>query len=192
MLFVRRLFFGAGIFLCLAASACQLTSATSLELQFHQSHQDRQGLLPPIATPPVSVTCSVPPYWQQLPLKKTLLYTHEQWRAPDHHAGMGVAYFHTPVPMAPETIIWFAKSQYTQTAAKDPNGHLISEWTDAAGRAWFEAENSTYHVRGYAMTRGFEAWIVYSGYRVRAHPDPDEIDLAARSANTVLPMGNAE
>jgi hypothetical protein len=192
MQFARRLAISIAMISLPALSACQLTSATALELQLHQSYLDRDGLLPPIVTRTVSITCSVPPYWQQLPLKKTLLYTHEQWRAPDHRAGVGVAYFHTPIPLSPETIIWFAKGQYTQTAGKDPNGRLIGQWTDSSGRAWFEAENSLYHVRGYAMTRGLEAWIVYSGYRVKSCPQPDEIDLAERSANTVLPWGNAE
>ena len=159
--------------------------------RFSRLIRNRNGLLPPLVDAQVAITCSVPPYWQELPLKKTLLYSHQQWRAPDRHAGMGVAYFHTPVPMSPQSVIWFAKGQYTQGAAKDPNAKLIALWNDSSGRAWFEAENSQYHIRGYAMTRGFQAWIVYSGYRVKTMPEIDEIDLAERAANTVMPAGNA-
>ena len=65
---------------------------------------------------------------------------------------------------------------------------LINEWTDELGRNWFEVENNKYHVRGYALAQGFEAWIVYFGYKLNYPPDLGEISLAARAADTFVPL----
>ena len=114
-----------------------------------------------------------------------MLYTHEQWRSPSSLTGVGVAYVRLPLPLSSKAIAWFAKQEYGKKAA---DGRIIAEWTDELGRSWFEAENKKYHVRGYVTTRGLEAWIVYSGYRLTDPPEPAEISLATRSAETFIPI----
>jgi hypothetical protein len=37
------------------------------------------------------------------------------------------------------------------------------------------------------ITKGFDAWIVYFGYRIPSIPNAAELNLAARSAGKVLP-----
>jgi hypothetical protein len=127
------------------------------------------------------------------------LYSHQQWRSPSASAGVGVAYIHTPIPLSTDMLVWFAKNEYAKRQASgdksgattrpaDIGGRLIGEWTDSLGRHWFEAESTKYHVKGYAMTRGCEAWIVYSGWRVKSKPCEAEIALGARAADSVVPL----
>src|SRR5262249_6777326 len=129
-----------------------------------------------------------PGHWEALPTKKTLLYTHQQWRSPTLSTGVGVAHIQLPLPVPAEAVLWFAKNQYLASVADQKDGKLINQWTDSVGRQWFEAQNSKYHVKGYALTRGNEAWIVYSGYRMSRDPVPKEIALAERSLDSVVPM----
>jgi hypothetical protein len=91
-----------------------------------------------------------------------------------------------PIPLSAQTLIWFAKQEYAKSR-KD--GRLTTEWTDSIGRPWFEAENAKYHVRGYAVVKGLDAWIVYYGYKVGHAPDPAEVSLAGRCLETILPVG---
>jgi hypothetical protein len=93
-----------------------------------------------------------------------------------------------PIPLPAQAIVWFAKNEYLKRAKDQHDGKLIGQWTDSLGREWFEAENSKYHVRGYAMTQGSQAWIVYSGWRVTSEPQPTEITLARRSLESVVPV----
>jgi hypothetical protein len=178
------------IFLIFLAG-CQYQDVSSVQMQIHQSRLDKNGLTQLHDDPDLKITCAPPDGWRMLPINKTILYTHQQWRSPDRHAGMGVAYIRMPIPVSADTVVWFAKSQYS----KDPDetntgGRLIAEWTDSLGRRWFEAENSLYHVRGYAMTKGFDAWIVYSGYRVKTPPSEPEIELAQKAAESVAPLAS--
>jgi len=188
---------GRNLILKLLASAaiailagCQYQAVSTVQLEIHQDTINLSGLSPLHADKPLHVSCAPPDSWDQLPLHANLLYTHQQWRSLDRHVGMGVAYMHTPIPISPQTLIWFAKAQYSHS--DDGSGRLIAEWTDSLGRCWFEAENKTYHVRGYAMTHGHDAWVVYSGYRVQARPPAAEILLAARGAETVAPLPVSE
>ena len=38
------------------------------------------------------------------------------------------------------------------------------------------------------MTRGNEAWIVYSGWRVMFPPNAEEISISRRSVQTIVPL----
>ena len=169
-----------------ALSGCQIHAVSVEALEEHQLDMDRSGLAPLHINAILKVSCTPPQNWEPLPLTQNVLYAHQQWRSPDHHVGMGVAYMHTPFAFSPEMMIWFAKMQYTSSS--DGSGRLIAQWTDSLGRCWFEAENDTYHVLGYAMTRGLDAWMVYSGYQVKKNPPPREVWLAARGADTVTPL----
>jgi hypothetical protein len=172
-------------------AGCQYQAVSAVELQIHQSLVDRQGLTSLQVERDLKISCAPPDLWEQLPEIKTLFYSHQQWRSPDHHAGMGVAYVHTLVPFSPHTILWFAKNQYVSgESARDGKGRLIAQWSDDLGRSWFEAENNLYHIKGYAMTHGCDAWVVYSGYRVRSKPPEGEIALAANGAESVAPITN--
>jgi hypothetical protein len=178
------------IVLALAAAfltGCQVTAISVSQLEIHQALLNHSGLVPVFSIAKLRVSCAVPIEWDRLPLTSNFLYSHQQWRSPDRHVGMGVAYMHTPFLFSPQTLIWFAKSQYANS--DDRSGRLIAQWTDTLGRVWFEAENDTYHIRGYAMTRGYDAWIVYSGFRVKTHPPVGEVALAGRGADSVAPLG---
>ena len=54
------------------------------------------------------------------------------------------------------------------------------------GREWFEAQNNKYHVRDYAVVRGFNAWVVYFGSKpITARRR--RVALAARAVEAFLP-----
>ena len=181
-----RSLFWAAITAFTFLSGCQIVTVSAVRLEIHQSQVNRTGLAVVRADPDLKITLAPPEEWDRLPLVANVLYAHQQWRSSDHRAGMGVAYLHTPIPFSPQTLIWFAKLQYSHS--RDTSGRLIAQWTDSLGRCWFEAEDARFHVRGYAMTRGNDAWIVYSGYRIRAMPSPAQIALAARGADSVAPL----
>jgi hypothetical protein len=171
-------------------SGCTVQTVSIFKLEMHQSQVNRTGLTAVHVNDLLQVTVATPVGWDLMPTRSNILYTHQQWRSPDKHVGMGVAYLHTPIAFSPQTLIWFAKAQYVSRT--DGKGRLIAQWTDSLGRCWFEAENAIYHVRGYAMTRGNDAWIVYSGYRVQTHPSQGEIMLAQRGADSVAPLPASE
>jgi hypothetical protein len=112
------------------------------------------------------------------------LYTHQQWKSPSTRTGIGVAHVRMPLPISMRMLMWVAKREYTK---KGNDGRIVSEWTDDLGRPWFEAENDKYRVRGYVVVSGFQAWVIYFGHKVGEPPDPAELSLAARSAESVVP-----
>ncbi|MBC8106970.1 MAG: hypothetical protein H7Z14_10305, partial [Anaerolineae bacterium] len=123
--------------------------------------------------------------WERIAPRPSRLYSHEQWRSPSGHTGVGVAYIRMPIPLGAGTLAWFAKQEYGK---KSEDGRIIAQWTDNLGRTWFEVENKKYHVRGYVTTRGLDAWIIYSGYRLTSTPDPMELSVALRSLETIAPI----
>jgi len=121
---------------------------------------------------------------EKLTPKKTALYTGMQWRRPSKQTGVGVAYLHLPLPIPASTIAWLAQKEYSKKA---DDGKLLSTWTDELGRPWFEAENNRFHARGYIISRGFEAWIIYCGYRLEQPPSAAELGVAGRALETIVP-----
>ena len=171
--------------LVLVATGCQTASkVTNRRLIEHQALIDFSGLAPAEPVDGVKVSCSVPRQWEAMPLKKTPMYAHQQWRSPSSHTGVGVVYVRLPLPLSERMLLWFAKREYTKS---NEDGKSVGQWTDEVGREWFEAQNNKYHVRGYALVRGFSAWIVYFGSRANHPPDVAELGLAARSVETFLP-----
>ena len=79
-------------------------------------------------------------------------------------------------------LLWLAKREY-----KANDGKILSEWKDELGRPWFEAENAKYRVRGYVVVSGFQAWVIYFGHKIGFPPDPAELSLAARTADSIMP-----
>jgi hypothetical protein len=167
-------------------SGCQLTAPTSKALLTeYRDKVDESGLALSTAVDPLKINAAFPAGWQALPLQKNALYTHQQWRSPSKRTGVGVTYVRMPLPLSTKTLVWFAMNE---AGKKTNNGKIIRQWRDELGREWFEAENDRYHMTGYVMTRGFDAWINYCGYRMQEPMEPMEIQLGNRSLDTVLPL----
>jgi hypothetical protein len=152
----------------------------------HAALIDFAGLQPTADIPDLAVSAGIPDDWDPLPTTSNPLFTHRQWRSPSHAVGVGVAHVNLVLPISAKSLIWLAKSQYRKQAEKS-GAHLVDQWTDNLGREWFEGENDKYHVRGYAVTSGFDAWIVYTGYRRFGTPHLTEVSLAIRSMESVVP-----
>ncbi len=174
------------VVLLLVVSGCQSTQPDlGNRLIAHIAMIDFSGLNPSEPITDLNVRAAMPQSWQAVPAQSNALFTHRQWRSASHATGVGVAYIHLPLPMSPKAMLWLAKAKYS---GKTADGRLTAEWTDTLGREWFEGANAKYHVRGYAVTSGFDAWVVYTGYRLRGTPDPVELSLAARSMDSVVPL----
>jgi hypothetical protein len=165
---------------------CQTTApVSSRRLIEHQAFIDFSGLKKSERVASVRTTIAAPRQWESMPLQNSPLYLHQQWRSPSAHTGVGVVLAHLPLPLSAQMVVWFAQREYSQ---KQKDGKVLDQWVDPLGRSWFEAENDKYHFRGYVVVKGFEAWVVYFGYRTQYPPDVAEISLAARSAETAVPM----
>jgi hypothetical protein len=175
------------IFLAMIAGCVVARQASVEELVEHRASTDLSGLDSARFNDDLRVSWAVQDDWEALPEHKTALYAHQQWRSPSAATGVGVAHVALPLPIPASAFLWFAKEEYLRRARNQNNGRLIGQWTDSLGRQWFEAENSKYHVCGYAIARGNEAWIVYSGWRRSRDPMPHEIALARRSVESVVP-----
>jgi hypothetical protein len=171
---------------------CALVGAPTVstkKLIRYQSMIDLSGLKPMQTMEPVRVKIAAPAGWEALPVYKGAMYTHQQWRSPTHRDGVGVVYARMPFPFSASTVAWLARREYTKRA---DDGKIIGEWTDGLGRPWFEVENQKFHVRGYVVTDGLDAWIVYAGYRLFETPEPDEIAIASRALESIVPIPRSE
>jgi hypothetical protein len=186
LLSVRSIRLLALVALLSAAGGCQFAQTVSTaRLIQHQAMVDPSGLKDIETVDLVKVHVAAPKKWDVLPPKKATLYTDMQWRSPSRMTGVGVAYIHLPLPMSAQTIAWLAEKEYSKRSG---DGKLIARWDDELGRPWFEAENTRYHVRGYIVTKGFEAWIIYCGYKREQPPSAAELGIAARSLETIMPV----
>ncbi|MBC8106332.1 MAG: hypothetical protein H7Z14_07070 [Anaerolineae bacterium] len=169
-------------------SSCSMTTGTT-DTQWvrHRSLIDFSGLKALESIPTVKASIAPPIGWERIAPRPSRLYSHEQWRSPSGHTGVGVAYIRMPIPLGAGTLAWFAKQEYGK---KSEDGKVIAQWTDSLDRTWFEVQNKKYHVRGYVTTRGLDAWIIYSGYRRASTPDPMELSVAQRSVETIAPIMN--
>jgi hypothetical protein len=166
-------------------AGCQQTSQVSYRrLIEHQALIDFSGLKPVEAIESTKVHAAVPRNWTMLAPTNTPLYTHQQWRSPSTKTGFGVAHLRLPLPLSTKMFLWLAKREYSK---RGDDGRIISEWTDDLGRPWFEAENFKYRVRGYVVVNGFQAWVIYFGHKSKLPPDPAELSLAARAADSIVP-----
>lgn len=139
--------------------------------------------------PALRVSIPKPPQaWQTGPLKQTAMYSQQEWYGPSHHTGLGVVFVHMPIPMPTSTLVWLAEKQYTQ---REDGGKMISQWTDPAGRNWFEAVSKTYHAKGYVIADGSNAWIAYCGYRTQFQKQDAEVAVAEQAMNALRPITNS-
>jgi hypothetical protein len=167
-------------------SGCQMTPPASKALMSeYRGLIDETGLALASAVEPLKVNAAFPAGWQALGVQKSALYTHQQWRSPSKRTGVGVTYVRMPLPLSTKTLVWFAMNE---AGKKTNDGKIIRQWRDELGREWFEAENNKYHMTGYVMTRGFDAWINYCGYRVQEPMEPLEIQLGNKALDTVMPL----
>jgi hypothetical protein len=167
---------------------CQSAQPVSMNrLINHQAMIDFSGLASLKHYENVKAEAAPPTSWKELVPKKTSFYTDMQWRAPSGNTAVGGAHVKMPLPLDAGAVVWFAKQRYSK---QSEDGKLINQWVDALGRSWFEAENNKYHVRGYVVTKGFTAWIVYSGFKTQGPIDTSELALAARSMETMIPQIN--
>jgi hypothetical protein len=171
-------------------SSCTLAPSTVTESKWirHRALIDFTGLRDLESIPPIKASIAPPVGWERIPPRPSRLYVHEQWRSPSGHTGVGVAYIRMPIPLGAGTLAWFAKQEYGK---KSEDGKILAQWTDSLDRTWFEVENKKYHVRGYVTTRGLDAWIIYTGYRIASTPDPLELSLGQRSLETIAPIMSA-
>jgi hypothetical protein len=172
-------------------TGCQVNQADlGYRMMVHAASVNSAGLTPAVAIEDLNVRAAVPQGWEMMDAQSSALYVHQQWRSPSHNTGFGVAYIHMPLPMSAKTLVWFAKGQYSKMNAKehkaDPD--MLGEWTDSLGREWFEGENQKYHVKGYVVTSGFDAWAVYTGYRLKSPPNKADISLAFRGMDSIVPL----
>ena len=174
------------VFACL--SGCQTTTGPSrTQLIEYRDQIIDTGLAEPASVGPLKVNAALPNGWQVLPMKQTALYTHQQWRSASRRTAVGVTYIRMPLPFGPRILAGLASNE----VGKQTAGKVHRRWTDELGREWFEAENDKYHITGYVMTRGLDAWINYCGYRVHEPKQPAEVDLGARALDSILPSAIA-
>ena len=180
---------GVLAFALLAASStgCQTTATVTVRrLINHQAMIDFSGLKEAETIEAVKVNVAAPESWTPLSLKKTSLFTDMHWKSPSGVSGVGIAYLRLPIPLSPKMLLWFARSQYNSKSSD--GGRMIGEWTDELGRNWFEGANDKYHARGFVITHGREAWIIYCGYKTIQPPDATELRLAAKCLDTIVPL----
>jgi hypothetical protein len=173
------------------AAGCQLPQPElSSRLAAHVAMVDQSDLGADTVLPDLKVKAAIPRGWEPMSSQSTALYEHEQWRSPSRMTGVGVVLIHLPFPMSAKALVWLAKTQYSRQNAADhkPDPKVMGEWTDSVGREWFEGENEKYHIKGYVVTNGFDAWAVYSGYRLRGVKRADEINMAFRSMDSIVPL----
>ena len=177
----------AGLAWCGAGCVVAPPVSTKLILR-QQALLDFTGLLPARMLETLNVKWAVPRDWEALPPKTGLMFTHQQYRSPSGVTGVGVAYVRLPFAVPSNAIAWIAQREYLKKHDDQKEARLIGRWGDDAGREWFEGENNKYHGTGYVMTRGNEAWIVYSGWRVMFPPNAEEISISRRSVQTIVPL----
>jgi hypothetical protein len=176
---------GAGCVLAPSAG-CQVQQVPVARLIQHQALIDMGGLEESRIASEVKAHVSPPQRWEALNLKKSPLFIDQQWRSPSKQTGLGIAYVRLPIPLPANALVWLAKKEY---AKRGEHGEVLAQWTDDLGRPWFEAQNSLYHVRGYVITRGFEAWVIYCGYKRDPHQPPSaaELGVASRALQKIVP-----
>jgi hypothetical protein len=155
----------------------------------HQAMIDFSGLKSVEHFEVVKAQGAPPAAWKPLALKRHSMYTDMQWRSPSSTTAVGVAHVRMPLPLGARALLWFAKNQY---AKQSDDGRMLGQWVDELGRSWFEAQTNKYHVRGFIVTKGFEAWIVYTGRKTTVPTDVLEISLAARAMETIVPLPNGK
>jgi hypothetical protein len=174
--------------LAMGGVGCQSAQPVSVRrLVNHQAMVDFSGLKSPEHYEVVKAEAAVPASWPAQAVKRGPMYTDMQWRSPSGSMAVGVAHVKMPLPLSSRGLLWFAKGHY---AKQSDDGRVTGQWVDDLGRTWFEAETNKFRVRGFILTRGFEAWIVYNGFKTMVPTDVAELSLGARALETIVPAPN--
>ncbi len=192
----RAVFFFALAALC--GFGCSVSPTVPIrELLLHRAVVDPTGLASVRGLSSVRVTCAPPRGWNRLVTQRTALFTHEQWRSPTRQTAVGAIYVRLPLPLRADAVAWFAKREYRKnvdsqkafstTTTRPSTQPAFMEWRDSLGRPWFDGEDGKYHVRGYVVVDGLDAWFVYTGYRLDSPENKVETAIARRSAETFVP-----
>ena len=176
-------------------TGCQPPQAEMSErLTAHLALVDFSGLGRTRSIHGVSASASIPRSWELLPTQDRGIVQHCQWRSPSRGTAVGIVHVRMPLPMSAKMLVWLAEAKYNDAKPADDGrkvpggpGRVVREWSDPVGREWIEAENDRYRVRGYAVTCGFDAWLVYTGYKLKGIPNTVDIELASRSLESVVP-----
>jgi hypothetical protein len=180
----------SAVTLLMGAAGCSVSSPVATDqLIEHQATVDFHGLESTQQLPAVSVLGAAPRNWTPIAPDSNPFFTHQQWHSPTKNTGVGIVFLHLPLPISESAVLWLAEQHFKSMGEK---GRLLGEWTDSLHRSWFEAENSKYRARGYVIMQGANAWIVYLGYKTENGSDTAEINLAARSVETIVPMSKLQ
>ena len=110
------------------------------------------------------------------PLKQTKNHAHQVWVSPTGHTAYGVIRFSLPLPVGPDTVLWFF---IREMRASEGEARLISKRRDPQLKGLrFVAEGGRYVVRANLTTRGLRGWAVYAGTRRDREILPSELSLA--------------
>ena len=124
----------------------------------------------------VNAACFPPLDWTMDPLKQTKNHVHQVWVSPTGNTAYGVIRFSLPLPVGPETVLWFF---LREMRASEGAARLISKRRDPQLNGLrFVAEGGQYDVRANLTTRGLRGWAVYAGTRRDREILPKELFLA--------------
>jgi hypothetical protein len=106
----------------------------------------------------------LPSSWKVEPIKQTDTHVAHEWRSLTGRTVLGTVYIHVPPLMPAHALVKTVKEHYVKDQTK---GKITDEWTDSAGRHWFEVDADGTHTKGYVIARDGHAWFAY--YRYQTH-----------------------
>ena len=134
------------------------------------------GLSEPVVIPSLQASCVPPTDWNPKPIERAKNTVHQVWVSPTGATAYGVIRFSLPLPVGPETVLWFF---IREVDATEGDARLISKTRDDVLRGLrFVSESKKYRVRGNLVTKGFHGWISYAGTVQGRNIDADELRLA--------------
>jgi hypothetical protein len=134
------------------------------------------GLSQAVIVPSVEATCIPPQGWVMQPLKESKNHAHQLWLSPTGDTAYGVIRFSLPLPIGPDTVLWFFLREMRATEGE---ARLVSKRRDPELKGLrFVAEGGLYVVRTNLTTRGLRGWAVYAGTLRNRDIRPDELSLA--------------
>jgi hypothetical protein len=154
----------------IGCASCQAVPAPSLPTT------QPSGLTDGVVVPSVEARCVPPIGWTMDPLKQTQNHAHQVWVSPTGHTAYGVIRFSLPLPLGPDTVLWFF---IREMRASEGEARLISKRRDAKLKDFrFIAEGGRYIVRANLTTKSLRGWAVYAGTRRDREILPSELSLA--------------
>src|SRR5438067_8466730 len=90
------------------AGGCQtgVAPASHRDFKIHAAQVPFTGLKPAARAEAVRATIAAPEKWTALAPYQGTLYTHQQWRSPTAHTGVGIVSVGLPLPLGSSTVMW--------------------------------------------------------------------------------------